>query len=149
MTVDFELKKSPAYRVATFSWKGSWNEGRIRREFEALANWAKTRKVRVGRWIFTERSQRAFTVALELKGRASGDGKVRVRTLPSTRVASVVFDPDAVSPRVVYHGLSDWLRWRKKDGEIRRVVSSREVYGGNPWKDPTAWARTEVQFVVK
>ena len=40
-------------------------------------------------------------------------------------------------------------RWRRKDKEIRRVLSSREVYSGNPWTDPKAWAKTEVQFLVR
>ncbi len=76
-------------------------------------------------------------------------GAVHLRTLPATRVASVVFDPEVVSPAVVYHGLTDWLRWRKKDKKIQRVVSYREVYRGNPWKDKSAYSRTDVQFVVR
>jgi hypothetical protein len=61
----------------------------------------------------------------------------------------VRFDPTVVSPRVVYHGLSDWLRWQRKEKKIRSVVSYREIYEGNPWKDKRAWSRTEVQFVVR
>ncbi|HZY91425.1 MAG TPA: GyrI-like domain-containing protein [Thermoplasmata archaeon] len=149
MTVDFAFKKAPAMRVATVSWKGAWNEGRIRKEFEGLARWVRAHKVRTGKWVFMEPGEAAWTVAIELRGNAKGDGKVRIRTLSASRVAAVAFDPKLVSPRVVYHGLSDWLRWRKKDGDIKRVLSSREVYSGNPWKDAAAWAHTEVQFVVR
>ena len=61
----------------------------------------------------------------------------------------MVFDPEVVEPRVVYHGLSDFLRWRKKSGEIRSVGDYREVYQGDPWKDRRAYAHTEVQYVVR
>ena len=149
LTIDFAFKKAPKYRVASVTWKGPWNEGRIRREFEAIAKWGRDRKLRLGKWIFMEPGERRWTVAIEVSGKASGDSKVRLRTLPASRVAVVAFDPEVVSPRVVYHGLTDWLRWRKKDREIRRVLSSREVYSGNPWKDSTAWAHTEVQFLVR
>lgn len=149
MSVDFAFKNMPALPVISISWSGPWNEGRIRSRFEELARWAAARRLRTGRWIFLEPATRRWTVAIEVRGRARGDGTVRVRTLPKSRVAAVTFDPEAISPRVIYHGLSDWLRWRKKEKEIQRVVSSREVYRGNPWKDPRAWARTEVQFLVR
>jgi effector-binding domain-containing protein len=87
-------------------------------------------------------------VALEVKGPVRGTPRIRRKTYPATRVARVVFDPEQVSPRVIYHGLSDWLKWRRREGKIHAVVSSREVYSGNPWRDARAWSRTEVQFVV-
>ena len=149
MTVDFGFARTPAYRVAYVAWKGPWNERRIQREFEALDRWAKERGVRTGAWIFREPGEARWEAAVELKGSAKGDARVRVKTFRATRVARVVFDPEAVSPRVVYHGLSDWLRWRRREKKIRSVVSTREVYRGNPWRDRKAWARTEVQFVVR
>lgn len=149
MTVDFAFKDAPGFRAATVAWKGPWNEARIRREFEGLETWLKSRKVRTGAWFFLERGEGAWTVAIEAKGKVKGAGRVRVRTFARSRVAYVQFDPDQVSPRVVYHGLSDWLRWRKKDHSIRSVTRSREVYRANPWKVPAAWAATEVQFLVR
>jgi len=149
MTVDFSWGKSPSLRVASIAWKGPWNERKIRSQFERVERWARAQRVRTGRWIFREPGERSWEVAIELQGRARGSGPVRTKTLPPATFAHVVFDPDVVSPRLVYHGLSDWLRWRRKEKEIRSVVSSREVYSGNPWKDPKAWARTDVQFVVR
>jgi len=149
MTVDFVLKKVPAIRLATIRWKGPYNEGQIRKRFEEVQKWAVARRLRTGRWVFREPGTRTWDTGIEVFGKARSAGRVRVRTVPATTVASVSFDPDVVSPRLVYHGLSDWLRWRKKAREIRSVVSTREVYPGNPWKDPKAWAHTEVQFVVR
>jgi len=149
MTVDFAWGKSPSLKVASVAWTGPWNEKKIRAQFERVARWAKENRVRTGRWIFREPGERRWEVAIEIRGRARASGGVRTKTFPAAPVARVIFDPDEVSPRVVYHGLSDWLRWRKKEKEIRSVLSSREVYSGNPWADPKAWARTEVQFLVR
>jgi hypothetical protein len=60
-----------------------------------------------------------------------------------------VFDPEVVSPRVVYHGMTDWLRWRRKEREVRSIGQYREVYPGDPWRDKNAYARTEIQVVVR
>ena len=149
MTVDFGWGKSPSLRVASISWKGPWSEQKIRSQFERVDQWAKQQRVRTGRWIFREPGTRRWEAAIEVKGKVRGSGPVHVRTLPAASYARVVFDPEVVSPRVVYHGLSDWLRWRRKEKEIRAVLSSREVYTGNPWTDRKAWSRTEVQFLVR
>ena len=149
MTVDFAWGKVPSLKVASIAWTGPWNERTIRANFERLERWAKARRLRTGRWIFREPGERRWEVALELRGQARGGDGVRIQTLPAATVARVVFDPEEVSPRLVYHGLSDWLRWRRREKEIRSVVSSREVYSGNPWTDRRAWARTEVQFIVR
>lgn len=149
MTVDFGWAKSPSLRVAAIAWKGPWSERKIRSQFEKLERWAKARGARTGRWIFREPGERRWEVALELKGKVRGSGEVRTKTLPAATVARVVFDPEEVSPRLVYHGLSDWLRWCRKKKEIRSVLSTRELYAGNPWTDRKAWARTEVQFLVR
>lgn len=149
MTVDFAWGKVPALRVASISWSGPWSEKKIRAQFERLDRWAKQHRVRTGRWIFREPGERRWEASLELKGKARSSGRVRTKTLRAARVARVVFDPEEVAPRLVYHGLSDWLRWQRKDKTIRSVLSTREVYSGNPWTDRRAWSRTEVQFVVR
>ncbi len=149
MVVDFKWKKSPAYRVASLSWKGPWNERRIRTEFGRVAKWARARGLRTGRWIFREPGTRTWEVSIELRGPARSEGPIRVRTFPACSVASVVFDPDVVSPAVVYHGVSDWLRWRKRDKTIRSIGAYRELYDRDPWRDARAWSRTEVQVVVR
>ena len=98
----------------------------------------------------TRSSDSATTIAaVGFRGNAKGHGKIRVKSVPAATVASVTFDPDVVSPRVIYHGINDWLKWQKKEKKIRRAVSYREVYGGDPWTDPKVSARTEIQVVVK
>jgi len=149
MTVDFELTRAPSYRVASIVRVGPWKENNLRSEFEELEHWAKRQGVRTGTYVFLERGSRRWEACLEIKGRAKAEGRIRLKTLPATYVARVVFNPDQVASRVVYHGLSDWTRWRKKYGEIRSVIGPREVYSGNPWKDQRAWAHCEVQFVVR
>jgi effector-binding domain-containing protein len=149
MTVDFELKKAPSFRVAAIRWTGRYSEREIQKRFEEVERWARSQGLRTGRWIFREPASRVWDTAIEVKGKARSSGRVKVRTLPAGHVASVRFDPNVVSPRVVYHGLADWLRWRRKDKEIRSVLSYREVYEGNPWRDPHAWAHTEVQYLVR
>lgn len=147
--VDFVLKRAPAYRVACVSWKGPYKERRIQSEFEGIARWAAGHGVRTGKWIFVEPNERKWMVCVEVRSKAKSSGRVRLRTLRASHVASVVFDPEKVSPRLVYHGLTDWLRWRRKDKTIKSVRSSREVYSGNPWKDSRAWSNTDVQFLVR
>ena len=149
MAVDFEIKRVPKLRVASVTWKGAWKDARIRKEFERVHRWASTQGLRPGRWILTMPSEGKFVVAVEVRGEGKGAGDVRVRTLPAGRVACVCFDPKVIEPRVVYHGLTDWLRWRKKDKTIRSVGNYREVYPGNPWTDAKAWANVEVQAIVR
>jgi effector-binding domain-containing protein len=149
MTIDFGFARVPSVRVAAISWKGPWNEAKIRGQFRRIDAWAKAHHVRTGRWIFREPGDREWETAIEVKGRVAGSPPVRLKTLRAATVARVVFDPNVVAPRVIYHGLSDWLRWRRREHEIRSVVSSREVYSDDPWKVARAWARTEVQFVVR
>ncbi|HTW77759.1 MAG TPA: GyrI-like domain-containing protein [Thermoplasmata archaeon] len=149
MVVEFRMKRVPAVRVATISWKGPWNERKIRAQFDRIAAWARSRGLSTGRWIFREPATRTWEVAIEVRGAARSDGAVHVRTYPAATVASVVFDPSVVSPSVVYHGVTDWLRWRKKDRTIRSVGTYREVYESDPWRVARAWARTDVQVVVR
>jgi effector-binding domain-containing protein len=149
MAVDFAFKKAPSYRVASISWKGPWSDASVHAHFLRVEKWAAARKLRTGKWIFREPDEREFETAIEVKGPCGSEGGVRVKTFPASTVASVVFDPRVVEPRVVYHGLTDFLRWRKKDHTIRSVGSYREVYLGDPWKDTRAFARTDVQILVR
>ena len=151
IVVDFTLKRVPSYRVASVRFVSPYRESRIRSEWEGLERWTKSQHLRTGKWIFSEEGEGPryrFMVAVEIRGAAKSEGKVRVQTLPASWAASVIFNPDEVSPRVIYHGLTDWLRWRKKDKKVRRVRSYREVYDGNPWKSARAWSHTEVQVLV-
>lgn len=149
MTVDFRFLRAPKHRVASLRWKGPWSETKIRANFRRVAAWAEGEHLRTGVWIFREPGEREWEVMVEIRGTAHPPAPIRLKTLPAGRVASVVFDPEQVSPRVIYHGLSDWLRWRRKDRTIRAVGSYREVYADDPWKNPKAWARTEVQAEVR
>jgi len=148
-TVDFVLKRVARVRVASIVRIGPWFEENLRAEFRELVRWAAEQKVRRGRWIFFHHGGHRWEACLEYFGPATADGRVQLKTLPAGRVASVTFDPDAVSSRVVYHGLSDWTRERRRDGQIRSVGGSRELYAGDPWSDRAAWKRCEVQFLVR
>lgn len=149
MTVEFSFSRSPRMQVAALAWKGPWNEKKIRSQFERVERWIQQAGGRTGRWVFREPGERSWEVAIEVKGKVRASQGIRLKTLPATAVARVVFDPDLIAPHVIYHGLSDWLRWRRRAKEIRSVGGSREVYQGNPWRDKRAWARTEIQFVVR
>jgi effector-binding domain-containing protein len=148
MAVGFEFKNAPAYRIAYVSWSGPWNETKIRHEFEFVARWARAHGLRTGAWIFREPGTRRWETGVQVFGKAEAEGRVRLKTLPKSRVAQSVYDPEVVGPEVIYHGLTDWLRWRKKERKIKAVRSYREVYGGNPWTDRKVWAHTTVQFLV-
>ena len=149
MTVDFAMKKVPAIPVASIVRIGPWRPDNLRTEFGELARWAKRQHVRSGRWIFVERDSHRWEAALEVRGEVRAEGRIRRKTLPASTVAYVVFDPERVSSRIVYHGLADWTRSRRREGSIRGVRSVREVYAGDPWTDSGAWRRCEVQFLLR
>jgi len=149
MVIAFSFHKSPSYRVACLQHKGPWKEDRIRADFRTVAAWAKKHKLKTGHWIMLEGAEEGWTACIEIRGEAKSEGPIRVRRLPAVTVAGAVFDPDVVAPHVIYHGLMDWLRWRRKEGKIKRIVSSREVYVDDPWTNPNSWARTQVQFIVR
>ena len=146
--MDFRIGRAKAANVVAVRWTGPWSEARIRRELQGIGRWAKAEGLRTGRWFFLEPKNRTWEVAVEVAGRARPKGRMTRRRYASTSVAEVRFDPEAVSPRVIYHGLTDWLRWRRKDGTISRVGVYREVYADDPWKNPNAWHDTLVQVVV-
>jgi DNA gyrase inhibitor GyrI len=149
MLVDFSLAHAPAYRVAAIVRIGPWREDNLRTEFGELVAWARRQKVRTGKWIFYERGHHRWEACLEYRGRAAAEGRIRLKTLPAADVARVTFNPDLVSSRLVYHGLNDWTRWRRKDKEIRSVSGIREVYAGDPWQSRAAWTRCQVEYVVR
>jgi effector-binding domain-containing protein len=149
VVVDFAFKNTPSYRVASIVRVGPWKEDNLRTEFGELVRWANRQRVPTGKWIFFERSRNRWEACLEIRGTARAEGRIRMKTLPSARAAAVVFDPDRVSSRIVYHGLIDWTRSERRTGRIREVTEIREVYPGDPWKDKRAWSRCEVQFLVR
>ncbi len=153
MFVDFVVKRSPAYNVASIRRVGPWRNDMWRKELSQLEKWARKKKLRTGKYLLYELdgvgNRRRWETCIEIKGKAKPEGKVKVKKLPAETVVSVRFNPDKVSPRLVYHGISDWVKWRLKDKTFKKVGASREVYSGNPWKKPHAWARAEVQVLVK
>jgi DNA gyrase inhibitor GyrI len=159
MVVDFTIRRSPGFKLATMTLRGSWPGDRaIRSEFEKLLEWTKAKGLKTGKWVFRElddqdvpEEKKRWEVGIEVlgKGPFRGGKGVSFKTLPPSTVASVTFDPEAVAARVIYHGLSDWLSWREKYKEYRTEGLFREVYQGNPWTSKTAWARTTVQVPVR
>ena len=154
MFVDIRVKVTPSYRVAYIVHTGPYTgQNMWRKEFTQLVNWAKRRRLRTGKWIVyfidewgkrPERKRRSVA-CLEIKGKAVPEGKVKIMTLPRQRVASVIFDPDRLADRLVYHGIEGWLQYRP----FRAAGPSREVYIGSPWTNRKAWANTEVQVPIK
>jgi hypothetical protein len=149
MTVDFRFQRAPTYRLATIRWKGPWSDAKIHAQFRKIVGWAKKEGLRTGRWVFTEPAERTWEVGLEVTAAKHAGRGIRLKTLPAARVATSEFDPDVVAARVVYHGLSDWLRWRKKEREIASVGMYREVYRGDPWTDRRAASHVRIEIVVR
>lgn len=149
MVVDFELRRAPSFRVGYLTRIGPWKEENLRSEFRELTGWAARQGLRTGRWIFYHKGDDRWEACLEIRGKAKPAGRIRLKTLPATYVARCVFDPDALADRVVYHGLNDWIRSKRRSREISSSAGSREVYHGDPWSDARAWARCEVQFLVR
>lgn len=157
MFVDIIVKNEPSHRVASIQFIGSFSgENHLRKEFNELVAWAKAMKVRTGKWIFVEvdgfeaGKQRRWEACIEIKDAAKSDGRVMVKNLPLQKVASVKFDPEEVSSRLVYHGIEGWLHWRERFHELKSSgPSKREIYSANPWTNARAWKRAEVQFPVE
>jgi DNA gyrase inhibitor GyrI len=159
MVIDFTIKRAPGFTVASIKLVGPYSgRNMFRAEFNQLVKWAKKKKLRTGKWFMYEldsadsrrpANRRRWEACLEINGKAEPEGKIKIKRLPAQTVASVTFDPEKVSSRVIYHGLSDWLRWRLKFGQLKELGPTREVHTGNPWTDSRAWARTEVQVLVR
>ncbi len=152
MKVDFRIKRSAPFRAACMTEEKPYSDRAIRSSFAKVAEWAARRKLKTGRWLFVEHWEEGGRVkwdaCIEVKGRAKGSGGVAVKNLRAADVVSVTFNPDEVSPRIVYHAISDWVRWRRKDGTISRTGRFREVYPGDPWKEAAAWQNMEVQLMI-
>jgi hypothetical protein len=130
----------------------TYKEAHVRAQFERIARWARDHHYRTGKWLFVylnKPSDDRFQVAIELKGRARGDGPIHTRQVAASKVGRVTFDPDVVSPRVIFFGITDWLRWERKEKTIRRTGSYREVYDGNPWTDRKVWSKTTLEVLVE
>ena len=158
MVVDFEIRKVAGCRLATRSMRGSWpGDKALRAEFEKVQAWAKVKGLKTGKWVFREfggmdRPERMrFEVGIEVlgKGPVRGGKGIAMKTLAASSVVAVTFDPDVVSPRVVYHGLSDYLKWQRKEGKYKEAGPYREVYADNPWNSKLAWAQMQIQVPVK
>jgi DNA gyrase inhibitor GyrI len=154
MAVDIRVKRAPGYRVASMMRVGPYRMDILRAEFNQLVNWARKRKIRTGKWILyfldepggrRPANKLRSEACLEIKGKAKTEGRIKVKKLPAQRVACVTFDPDEVSPRLVYSGIYGWLRY----AGYKDVGPSRELYEGNPWTNARAGAKAEVQVPVK
>jgi effector-binding domain-containing protein len=154
MVVDIVVKKAPSYRVISLERVGSEGTDPLRREFSELTKWAKSQKIKTGKWIFHfnetgRRDQYRLEACLEIfRKNVEPQGKIKSKTLPPLTVASVKFNPEQVSPRLVYNGVYGWLR-ENDEGYKSAANYSREIYFGNPWSDSWAWSRAEIQVPVK
>jgi len=158
MVVDFEVTRTPSYTVASILKIGPYREDNLRSEFEELVSWAKKNRLRTGKWIMYEHdgpnsrrpgNQRRWEACLEIRGKAKAEGRIRIKKLPAQAVAHVVFNPNVVSSRIIYHGLGDWIWWRLKYKDFKRAGPTREVYDGDPWTNTKAWAKVDVQVLVE
>ncbi|MGI0079759.1 MAG: GyrI-like domain-containing protein [Nitrososphaerales archaeon] len=154
--MDFEIKRTPGYNVASMRYVGPYKDNILRKEFELIASWARKSKLGTGKWFFYEldgpnkpASKRRWDACIEIRGKARPGDKIRLKKIRAATVACVKFDPDQVSARLVYHGLESWLKWRRKYGEYKESGATREVYSGNPWTSKSAWASTEIQIPVR
>ena len=154
MAVDVKVKRVPSYRVASMMRVGPYSTNMLRSEFSQLVKWAKKRRLRTGKWMlyFTDEpggrrpaNRLRSEACLQIKGKAVSEDKIVVRKLPAQKVVAVTFNPNTISPRLVYSGIYGWLRY----GGYKDAGLSREVYEGSPWTNPRAWANAEVQVPVK
>jgi len=154
MVVDIKVKQVPSYTVATIIHYGPHEANMLRTEFNQLVNWAKRNKLSTGKWIMRwldepgrkPSSKIRSEACLEIKGKVKAEGKINIKKFPKHTVASVIFDPGRVSAHLVYFGIYGWLRY----SEFEATDSPpREVYSGNPWTNPHAWANADVQVPVK
>ena len=154
MVVDIKVKQVSGCTVASLIHYGPHGADMFRNEFNQLVRWASKNKLWTGRWIMRwiddpgkKRTSRIRSDAcLEIKGKAKPEGKIRIKKFPKQTVLSVTFDPEKVSTRLVYSGIYGWIRYSAFEATDS---PSREVYIGNPWKNPRAWANAEIQVPVK
>ena len=154
MVVDIKVKQVPGCTVASLIHFGPHGPNLFRAEFDHLVKWAKKNKLRTGKWIMRWLDEPEGKLAskvrseacLEIKGKARLEGKIKIKKLSKHTVASVVFNPEKVSSRLVYSGIYGWLRY--SDFQATRSPA-REVYAANPWTNSRAWANAEVQVPIK
>jgi DNA gyrase inhibitor GyrI len=158
LAVDFVVKRTPSYRVATRTLRGKWPGDRaMSKEFEKLYAWVRKGGLGSGKWFFRSlgtmddsSSKGRWEVGIEVRGRAvRGGGSVSIKTFPATTVVAVKFDPKHVSPGLVYNAIGGWMRWSGRARKFSENGHWREVYSGNPWKSKSAWAGVEIQAPVK
>lgn len=160
MVVDIVTKREPSHRVIVRTYIGPWTGGdMLRPEFTELESWAKDTGVKTGKWfrIYLDKyeigmpsDRRRWWASIECKGRVSATPQsIEARSLPPELVASVTFDPEVVSDRLVFHGLECWLDWRTRLGEFEEAGPTREVFLGNPWTDPSAKRQIELQVPIR
>lgn len=153
MVVDIVVKKTPSYRVICLERVGSEGSDPLRREFSVLTKWAKSQKLKTGKWIFYfnetgNPSKYRLQACLEIFRKSiEPSAKIKSKTLSQLTVASVKFNPEQFATRLVYNGLYGWLR--ENDTYKTAGNFSREIYFGNPWTDSWAWKRAEIQVPVR
>ena len=154
MKADFKVKVAPSYKVAYIIRYGPYGgQNTWRSEFSQIEKWAKKNKLRTGRftmyfidkWTPKSQKKRRSVAALEIKGNARPEGKVEIMKIPKQKVVSVTFNPDTVSADLVYYGIEGWL----ESSHYTSAARSRELYNGNPWINPNAWANCEIQVPIK
>jgi DNA gyrase inhibitor GyrI len=154
MRVDFKVKVAPSYNVAYILHRGPYTgQNMWKSEFNQLVKWARKHKLRTGKWImyFLDKwdikpeKERRSVACLEIRGKAKSEGKIQTMKIPSQRVVSVTFDPNKISPDLVYYGIEAWLQYCP----YKQAARSREVYNDNPWTNPRAYANCEVQVPLK
>lgn len=159
LTVDIVIKKEPSYTVVSKSFVGPYTGGdMLKDEFREVHNWVRKHGMKPGKWFFYElddpdlpEGSRRWEACIEVHGRpkAKLPKGLELKDLPAQLVASVVFDPEQVSIRLVYHGLEGWLQWRTKFGEYEEAGPTREVYSGDPWRSKEAWTNVDVQVPIR
>jgi effector-binding domain-containing protein len=154
MKVEFKVKTAPSYKVAYILHIGPYHDHDMwRPEINQLERWAQKRKLRTGKrimffldkWSKRTEKRRRSVACIEIKGKAKPEGKITMMKIPKQKVVSVMFDPDQVSADVVYYGLEAWLEYCP----YKQAARSRELYNGNPWTNPRAWANCEIQVPLK
>ena len=151
MAVDIKVKNTPSYKVASLERVGGMGSDPLRGLFQELEKWAKKSKVKTGKYIchFYESGRTPenyrFEACLEIRGNREPEGKIKIKELPKMTVASVKYNPEKVSPRLVYSGVYGWLK-ENDEGYKEAGSFSREIYPGNPWTSTWAWSRAEIQL---
>lgn len=155
MKVEFKVKTAPSYKVAYILHIGPYahSHDMWRPEINQLEKWTQKRKLRTGKrimffldkWSKKTEKRRRSVACIEIKGKAKPEGKIKMMKIPKQKVVSVMFDPDQVSADVVYYGLEAWLEYCP----YKQAARSRELYNGNPWTNPRAWANCEIQVPLK